>query len=91
MPRFDTHPTPNPNSLKVTTSSGPFIEGGMASYNHPDEAEGDPLGSRLLSIEGVTGVFILPQFLTITKHPAARWEFVWEQVQAVLEDHFADA
>ena len=88
MPEFITHPTPNPNSFKLTTEAGPFIESGLAAFNSPEEAEGHPLGERLFSVEGVVNVLILPDFLTVTKHPAANWDVVMEKVEHVLQDHF---
>jgi hypothetical protein len=86
MPRVDTSPTPNPNSLKFTLREGTFIESGMESFNAPVEAEGHPLGKRLFEIEGVANVFILPQFLTITKVETARWNDVIPEVERVVGD-----
>ncbi|NBC01863.1 MAG: scaffolding protein [Bacteroidetes bacterium] len=88
MPDFRSESTPNPNSLKITTDAGPFIEEGMASFNAVAEAEGHPLGGPILRIPGVDNVFILPQFLTITKQPAATWENVLPKVKQVLRSHF---
>ncbi|HEX7070517.1 MAG TPA: NifU N-terminal domain-containing protein [Rhodothermales bacterium] len=89
MPRFNTDPTPNPNSLKFTTDAGLFIPSGMESFSSAAEAEAHPLGSRLFAIPGVANVFILPQFLTITKTPAANWNVLLPKVRAALEAHFA--
>lgn len=86
MSRIDTSPTPNPNSLKFTLKSGTFIESGMESFNSDAEAEGHPLGERLFEIEGVANVFILPQFLTVTKLETARWKEIVPEVERVVED-----
>lgn len=88
MPRFLTHPTPNPNSLKITTDAGRFIEGGMEAFSSAKEADGHPLGSRLFALTGVANVFIMPEFLTITKTPAADWDRLLPSVQSMLDDYF---
>lgn len=88
MPRFTFHATPNPNSLKITSSGGTsFISAGMASFNSAEEAVGHDLGAALFAIEGVANVFILPQFLTVTKHPDVRWKKLQPAIEAVLQTH----
>lgn len=89
MPRFDTEPTPNPNSLKITTKAGAFIDSGMESFADAQSAAGHQLGSRLFLITGVMNVFILPQFLTVTKSPEGNWKEILPQVKQVLTDYFA--
>jgi len=88
MPDFRAESTPNPNSLKITTDTGPFIKEGMASFSAVAEAEGHALGEPIMRIPGVDNVFILPQFLTVTKQPAAAWEKVLPKVKQVLRSHF---
>lgn len=90
MPSFQTQATPNPNSIKIVTDGGPFIDAGMESFNSAQEAADHTLGRRLFAIEGVVNVFILPQFVTITKHPAAEWNFILPPVEAALEAHFEE-
>jgi hypothetical protein len=89
MPRFNTEPTPNPNSLKITTDAGAFIAGGMESFASAAEAAHHPLGSRIFAISGVVNVFILPQFLTVTKTPEASWKQLLPDLKAALEAHFS--
>ncbi|MFT4605579.1 MAG: hypothetical protein ACI9W4_002321 [Rhodothermales bacterium] len=84
MGKITTHPTPNPNSKKITRDSGPFIAAGMESFGSAAEAAGHPLGEPLFAIEGVTNVFILPVFLTITKEPAAKWDPILKAAKLLL-------
>jgi Scaffold protein Nfu/NifU N terminal len=86
MGKITTHPTPNPDSLKITRTEGGFIESGMESFGSATEASGHALGEPLFAIEGVANVFILPAFLTITKTPEARWDPLLKQARAILED-----
>lgn len=84
------HPTPNPNSMKFTASGRTFIPSGMVSFNAPSEATGHPLGERLFAIPGVANVFILPQFVTLTKQLAADWDLLLPKVEKALEAFFAE-
>lgn len=88
MVQFQTHPTPNPNSLKFTTDSGPFIEQGMESFASKDEARDHPLGKALFQHDGVINVFILPDFLTVTKDNSVDWDVLFPKVEATLRSHF---
>jgi len=84
MARIKSHPTPNPDSFKFTGAVS-FIESGMESFATPTEATGHEIGEPLMAIPGVCNVFILPQFVTVTKTPAARWKEVTPAVRAILE------
>ena len=89
MISIDVTPTPNPNSMKFTTSAGPFIDTPMESFSTPEQAADHPLGRRLFEIEHVQNVFVMPQFLTVTKSPDANWNAVVPRVEEVLRDHFS--
>lgn len=88
MARFLTTPTPNPNSLKITRDDGSFIPEGLEAFSSPNEAAGHPLGEPLFEIDGVTNIFIVPQFLTISKAPEVDWAEMWPRIEAVLVDYF---
>ena len=85
--RFETHPTPNPNSLKIIRADGgAMMAPGMKSFTSFAEAAADPLGILLFSIEGVTGVFALPAFVTLTKRPDASWDTILPAAEAALAE-----
>ncbi|MFQ5570158.1 MAG: NifU N-terminal domain-containing protein [Rhodothermales bacterium] len=88
MPRFNTHLTPNPNSLKITTDAGDFIESGMESFSTVEEAARHPLGKLLFAIRGMANIFVLPQFVTITKTPSADWDEMLPLVDRALDAYF---
>lgn len=74
MPKIkDIEPTPNPNAMKFILRE-PLTTGGSRSYDRPSDAEGDPLGEALFSIEHVTSVFYMDRFLTVTKDPFGTWD-----------------
>lgn len=87
MEGFRPHPTPNPDSLKVMTTGRPFIESGMETFGSPSEAARHPLARALFMVDGVVNVFILPEFLTVTKAHGASWDDVWPAVARELERH----
>jgi hypothetical protein len=87
MPKVSARPTPNPDSLKFTTDGARFIASGLRAYRTPAEAEGDPLGAALLAVGGVADVLILPDFVTVTKHPAAGWDDLLPAVERILQAH----
>ncbi len=88
MPKIQVSPTPNPDSLKFTLNKGHFIESGMESFSAPAEADAHPLGRRLFSLPGVSNVLILPQFVTVTKHPAADWDLLVPKIEHAMDSYF---
>ena len=89
MRALNIQPTPNPNSLKFTVKNRTFLDGGMASFNGPVEALGHPLGEALFALPGIANVFILPQFLTVTKKPEADWDALLPALERAIEAYFA--
>ena len=87
MPPFTVQPTPNPNSLKFTTTGRPFIEQGMGAFASAAEADGDALGAPLFAVAGVMNVLVLPPFVTVTKRPEADWNSVLPRVEKILTAH----
>lgn len=87
MPALHAEPTPNPNSIKLTTDDGPFIRDGMVSLTSSDEADTHPLGRLLFDVDGVANVLILPQFVTVSKTEAADWDSVLPRVKQILGKH----
>lgn len=65
--------TPNPNSVKWVLSSALLEPGRSAHFETPVAAEVSPLAARLFAIEGVTGVFMAANFVTVTKQPEIEW------------------
>ncbi len=89
MPPFTIQPTPNPNSLKFTSTGPPFLEGGMLACANAEEASAHPLSAALFDVEGVYNVLVLPPFVTVTKHPDADWNAMLPRIEAILSDHLA--
>jgi Fe-S cluster biogenesis protein NfuA len=74
-PAFRMHAerTPNPNSVKWVLGR-PLAEAGVtAHFEAPPPAEVSPLAARLFAIEGVVGVYVASNFVTVTRRPDVEW------------------
>ena len=76
MSMFET--TPNPNALKINIDHQ--FEVGMdyikSSSKNPD------LVNSLVGVEGITSVFIGPDFLTVLK----KHEYGWKDIKTTIEE-----
>lgn len=81
-------PTPNPNSAKFTINRT-LTEGSSKTYNSAEEAADSPLAKALFEVEGVSMVFLLNNFITIGKDPAASWNDLVPQITEKIQDYFA--
>jgi Fe-S cluster biogenesis protein NfuA len=83
-----TQKTPNPNSLK-------FIPGKLVSnngsfeINNKDEVNND-LIRNILSINGVTGIFLGEDFLSVNKKENINWEDIKHIVISLINEFYSD-
>jgi Fe-S cluster biogenesis protein NfuA len=71
--RMHAERTPNPNSVKWVLGQ-PLVEGGGgAHFDEPVDESVSPLGARLFAVEGVVGVFVAGNFVTVTKSDDVEW------------------
>lgn len=76
--------TPNPNALKFTVG---VDVGGPKTFVAGRETD-DPLAAGLLSIAGITSIFMTADFVTLTKNPDADWAEIAGPAQEILQSHF---
>jgi Fe-S cluster biogenesis protein NfuA len=79
--------TPNPASLKFLPGVA-VMTSGTANFTTPEQSSRSPLASRLFTIDGVEGVFLGYDFITVTKTPSQQWDVMKPQVLAAIMDHF---
>lgn len=65
--------TPNEHALKFTLGQ-PALETGHKTYADAAGAEESPVAKALFKLEGVASVFLMADFITVTKKPDASWE-----------------
>ena len=76
---IQTEETPNPATLKFLP--GQTVLGtGTANFSEGDNAESSPLAKKLFGVDGVVGVFLGSDFITITK----KEDFLWEHIKPAL-------
>jgi hypothetical protein len=83
--------TPNPNSLKFSTTAGSFSGSEIVALSSVEEADRHPLGERLFAIDGVTDVFITPEFVTVSKEADADWNGLTDAIEAALADYLDES
>ncbi len=84
---IQTEQTPNPQTLKFLPGKV-VMEEGTAFIENVDEASNSPLAKRLFSIEGVVGVFLGSDFITISKETNLNWEIIKPLVLGAIMDHY---
>lgn len=81
--------TPNPNAMKFTLDR-PVLDGTASkSFGSAQAAVGDSMAERLFGIAGVTNVFMVADFVTVTKEDSADWAELVPRIIAVLAESFA--
>jgi Thioredoxin-like proteins and domains len=83
---IQTEPTPNPATLKFIPGR-PVLGEGTADYRSPEEAADSPLAQRLFEIEGVTGVFLGADFISVTKGDV-EWQHLKPAILGAIMEHF---
>jgi Fe-S cluster biogenesis protein NfuA len=81
--------TPNPNTLKYSVNRK-LLERGAANFTKKEDAERrSPLASKLLNIEGISGVMLGKDFVTITKADDGDWDHVHKTASETIETHLS--
>jgi Fe-S cluster biogenesis protein NfuA len=83
---IQTEPTPNPATLKFLPGKAVLADG-TADYRDQGEAAVSPLASRLFEIEGVSGVFLGSDFISVTKGPA-EWQHIKPAILGAIMEHY---
>ncbi|HSR71258.1 MAG TPA: NifU family protein, partial [Kiloniellales bacterium] len=84
---IQTEQTPNPATLKFLP--GREVAGdATADFTAPEGAERSPLAQRLFAVEGVTGVFLGSDFITIAKAEDKEWYLLKPAILGIIMEHF---
>ncbi len=85
-PKVSFQPTPNPHAGKFTVDRV-LVEGRRGrTFDSAAAAAGEPLAERLLAEPGVASVFLVADFVTVTKAPDADWAELAPRVRDALRD-----
>jgi Fe-S cluster biogenesis protein NfuA len=77
--------TPNPDALKFTLD-GELLKEGSRSFTSSQAAEKDELAKELFSLEGVTSVFYMANFVTVNKKADLDWEPLEKKIIEALRE-----
>lgn len=85
---IQTEPTPNPATLKFLPGRTVMTEG-VAEFRDPEATRRvSPLAERLFAVEGVTGVYLGADFVSVTKTPAEDWYVLKPAVLGAIMEHY---
>ncbi len=84
---IQTETTPNPATLKFLPGQD-VLGSGTADFTNPDAAAASPLASAVFQIEGVTGVFLGADFVTVTKQSEIEWAHLKPAILGAIMEHF---
>jgi len=83
---LEPEPTPNPNAMKFTLPST-VREGPPLNWNGKADAGDSPFAS-LFDISGVTNVFVLGNFITISKSAEVEWSDLIEPAKTKIKEGY---
>lgn len=78
--------TPNPNTLKYVVNRV-LLPSGAANYVSLESASNSPLAQKLLKIDGVKGVMVGRNFITVSKGDEGDWESIHKNSQETIAQH----
>jgi Fe-S cluster biogenesis protein NfuA len=84
---IQTEATPNPATLKFLPGQ-PVLGSGAREFRDRADAEAaSPLAARLFDVEGVRGVFLGADFISVTKGEG-EWQFLKPAVLGAIMEHY---
>lgn len=84
---IQTEQTPNPATLKFIPGRE-VMTSGTADFRDSDEAETSPLARRLFAVDGVDGVMLGSDFVSVTKSPSTEWHHLKPALLGAIMEHF---
>jgi Fe-S cluster biogenesis protein NfuA len=84
---IQTESTPNPATLKFLPGQT-VLGSGTADFPEPGSAGNSPLAQAIFAVDGVTGVFLGADFVTVTKADPVDWAHVKPAILGAIMEHF---
>lgn len=76
--------TPNPNAAKFVLDRSLLGDEGRTFFD-AEAAAGHPLAARLFEVEGVRALFMVDNFITVTKADGAAWDDLVEPIRMAIQ------
>lgn len=87
---IQTEQTPNPATLKFLPGRE-VLGDGTADFRDAEAAKRSPLAERLFQVEGVEGVFLGADFISVTKPEDKEWYLLKPAILGIIMEHFTAA
>ena len=84
---IQTEATPNPATLKFLPGQEVVGTGSVVDFSDSSTAQRSPLAAKLFEIDGVTGVFLGSDFISVTKNDE-EWAHLKPVVLGAIMEHF---
>jgi len=84
---IQTESTPNPATLKFLPGQA-VLPSGTADFPSEDAAQASPLAQRIFAAGGVAGVFLGPDFVTVTKADDVDWAHIKPAILGAVMEHY---
>ena len=84
---IQTESTPNPATLKFLPGEV-VMQAGTADFPNREAADTSALARRVFAVTGVTGVFLGPDFVTVTKEESEDWDHMKPGILGAIMEHF---
>lgn len=81
-----TRSTPNPDALQFVLNAQ-VLGYGKKAYSSRADCNGDKLAEALFDIKGVSNVYVMDNFLTVTKEAVVDWNPLSGQVWKCIDTH----
>ena len=83
---IQTEATPNPATLKFLPGR-PVLAQGTLEFLEPEATKDSPLAARLFEIDGVTGVFLGSDFISVSKGEG-EWQHLKPAILGAIMEHY---
>lgn len=84
---IQTEPTPNPATLKFIPGKT-VLGDGTVDFRDKSEASTSPLAQQLFGVDGVTGVFLGSDFISVTKSAGDEWQHIKPAILGAIMEHY---
>lgn len=87
---IQTEDTPNPQSMKFLPGRDVLGRGELGmDFPTLEAAKASPLAAALFDVDGVVGVYLGGEFLTVTKDPTTEWVHLKPALLGTIADYLA--
>ena len=84
---IQTESTPNPATLKFLPGKA-VLASGTADFPTAENTDKSPLARRIFGLDGINGIFLGMDFITVTKAENIAWEHIKPAILGAIMEHY---